>query len=89
MTLSIKCIFQTLSINDIQHNDTQHNSTSKILPNAIMLSRRNLYIVMLSVVMLSVVAPMILSFISDKNYDYGSFGHNDKMTVHLQTFFYL
>ncbi len=60
-TLSIKGIFETLSINGIHHNDNQHNSTSAIILNVIILSV-TIYIVMLNVamrsgIMLSVVAP--------------------------------
>jgi hypothetical protein len=33
MTLNIKCIFETHSINDIQHYNTQHYSTSAIMLN--------------------------------------------------------
>ncbi len=58
MTLSIKFIFETLSINDIKHNDTQHNSTSAIVLNIIMLSVVMLNVVILSIVMLSVVGPV-------------------------------
>jgi hypothetical protein len=38
MTLTIKCIFETLSKNDIQRDNTQHSSTSAIILNVGMLS---------------------------------------------------
>ncbi len=54
-TLSIKGIFETRSINDIQQSDAQHNSTSAIMLSFIMLSFIMLSVIMLSVIMLCVI----------------------------------
>jgi hypothetical protein len=53
MTLSIKGIFETLRINDIQLNNSQHKSTSAITLNVIILSVAIYF--MLSVAMLNML----------------------------------
>jgi hypothetical protein len=57
MTLSIKGLFVTLSINGIQHNDTRIKTPSAFLLSVVILSVIMPSVIMLSVFILNVVAP--------------------------------